>query len=184
MRRRLVRFLLSAALLCSVCGCGHETANTAPDAAPLLLAKGVVTESNDTQVYTLRDRAATTPLTVSDVDWLLSVATRKSSSPWLQGTKLDTIAHVFVNAGFTRLPASRRSQVFAFASDEISFWESDHPVVVYNHLIALENVPMGACLILREFHTDAASAQLQPLLTSPNTDVREFAQKSIAKPNV
>jgi hypothetical protein len=148
------------------------------------VAKGVVTKSEDTRIYALRDRAATMPLTVSDVDWLLSVAYRKSPSLWLQGTKLDIIAHVFVYAGSARLPVSRRGQVLAFASNEINFWQSYRPVVVGNHLVRLENVPMGACLILKSLGTKTALAQIRLLLTSPNVDVREFARKVLANPNI
>ena len=181
--RPSVRLLLSAALLCSTCGCGHKTVNSPPTAIPYLVTTGTVTESENARIDTLRRVAQTTPVTVSDVDWLLSVAYRKSPNPYLHGAKLDWVAKVLLNARSTRLPASRRGQVLAFAANEISFWQSYQPVVVGNNLVTLENVPMGACLILRGLGTPEALEQIRPLLQSPNKYVREFAQKAIASPS-
>jgi len=172
---------LGAALLCLTSGCGHKTANNAPPSVPHFVTTGTMTESEYTRIGTLRNTAQTIPLTVSDVDWLLSVADRKSPSASLQGGKLARVAGVFADAGSTRLPTSRHDEVLAFATNEIKFWKAYQPTVVEGHLVTLENVPMSACLVLKVLGTEDALAQIRPLLTSPNADVREFAQEVLAR---
>lgn len=176
-----IPLVLGMALLCLLAGCGHKTANNASNAVPYLVKTGTMTESEYTKILTLRNKAQTVPLTVSEVDWLLSVANRKSLSASLQGGKLARVADVFVNAGSTRLPVSRQAEVLAFAANEIKFWNVYQPVVVQSHRVTLENVPMSACSVLKGLGTEAALAQIRPLLTSPNADVREFAQETLAR---
>ncbi len=177
----LIPLVLGAVLLCLTSGCGHKSANNAPPAVPYLVTAGTMTESEYTRINTLLDKVRTAPLTVSDVDWLLSVAYRKNPNAYLQGAKLVRVARVFEFAGSTRLPVSRRGQVLAFATNEISFWKTYKPVVVEGHLVKMESVPTGACLVLKGLNTSASLAQIQTLLASPNADVREFAQDVLAR---
>lgn len=105
-------------------------------------------------------------LSESEVDWLLSLASRTGTSQQ-ETTRMLYVSMVFADGNSSTFPSSRLEKVFGFSTQAVQRPDSPVPLVTFG------------CIILGKLNDKRALPILTPLLSSDKAPIRREAKKAI-----
>lgn len=169
--RLIKQLLFIVAMLACLNGCNKTADNEAQmdaQTATTMQKYGIMSQTEYFHLAKLRvNMENQTPLSVSDVNWLLAMAQRGTGQK--RYDRMYQAVMVFSDGPRSCLPPNRINQIFNLAIQAVQY--TGHPT----------GLPLFGCFLLGHLNDKRAIPYLTPLLSSNDLDIRVQARKTIYK---